>query len=72
MAVKKRVHWKPEERKNYILSEGLKLAAMIGVENVNPKNLSAFCSVQTSKVTIRHYFKKVDDLKTAISALMPN
>lgn len=56
-----------DERKEYILQNGARLAGQIGLENVTAKLVSAVCDVNTSVPIIRHYFNNQRILQNAIA-----
>nr|DAF77122.1 MAG TPA: MBDR REGULATOR, TETR FAMILY [Caudoviricetes sp.] len=56
-----------DERKEYILENGARLADQIGLNNVTAKLISAVCDVNTSIPTIRHYFNSKRILQNAIA-----
>ncbi|QBQ72069.1 homeobox-like domain superfamily protein [Agrobacterium phage Milano] len=56
-----------DERKEYILLNGAKLADQVGLNNVTAKLVSAVCDVNTSVMTIRHYFNNQRILQEAIA-----
>lgn len=55
-----------ETRREYILENGAALAKQIGIENVTPKLVSAFCKINTSLGTVRFYFNNSKVLRNQI------
>lgn len=66
MTLKPRQNMPSNKRRDYILENGAKLATQIGVENVNPRLVSAICPISTSIATIRLYFKSSKNLRDQI------
>lgn len=67
MKTKPRKVMSADERKEYILENGARLADVIGLDNVTAKLVSQVCPVNTSVMTIRHYFNNQRILQNAIA-----
>ncbi|QIW87545.1 hypothetical protein Ab1vBOLIVR4_gp28 [Agrobacterium phage OLIVR4] len=68
MAKKPRKVMSADERKDYILENGARLAEVIGLENVTAKLVSRVCEINTSAMTIRHYFNNNRILQKEIAS----
>lgn len=67
MKTKPRKVMSADERKDYILENGARLASVIGLENVTAKLVARVCDVNTSVMTIRHYYNNQRILQEAIA-----
>lgn len=56
-----------EQRRDIIITAGVRVARTRGIEHVNPITVADECNIKTSSATVRLYFRTTKELRDAVA-----